>query len=124
MDTSPEIIHLLKAIMIGDHDSPSLAKWLAENSLHFLESPNEQDRLVIADLDAALGEIQRGNADDKLLTETAALLVKGLHLALPATDIVVHLCGATFETVFGTASTNAGGTSMAAAQVDFVPTSA
>lgn len=116
MNASQDILTLLEEILDGRCDRWSLAEWLAEHSLKFLESPNEVDRMVVADLDAALGEIQRGALGNELLVETANQLVKGLRLFLHEGVIVIDLSGSSVD--ISTGSNNLGGSSMALAEME------
>ena len=43
----------------GQLSAPDIARWLAVNSLRIYESDREIDRMVVADIDAALGEAPR-----------------------------------------------------------------
>ena len=83
MTVSREVVQLLRDIVDGQHDRSSLAEWLAEYSLRFYQSLNELDRMIVADLDAALGEIQRTNRGHEILVETPTQLVNGLGPVLP-----------------------------------------
>jgi len=109
MNVSPEILTLLQRIMNGECDRSALAKWLAEHSLWHFESPDELDRMIVADLDVALGEIQRGTEDDEFLVDTANHLVKGLRLILPGGLIFIDMSDSPSVITFVTGSANRGG---------------
>ncbi len=115
MNPSPRLIELLREILGGELDRGRLAKWLAQNSLEFFDSPDEADRRIISDIDAALGEIQRGGQPEEFLIEVASQLVIALRLILPSQEIVVSFSDLSIFT--GTANT--GGTPMA--PVELVP---
>lgn len=104
MSASAEITTVLQKILDWEWDRSAMARWLAEHSLRFLESSNEIDRMIVADLDVALGEIQRGAAAYQLLVETANLLTKGLGLELPGREIVVNRSNVLIDIVTGTGS--------------------
>ncbi len=77
---SPKVVRLLGDLIDGRAGRSSLARWLATQSLPLLESENHANIAIVADLDAALGEVQRGTQADAFLAETAAQLVEMLHL--------------------------------------------
>ena len=109
MSASPEILELLHSIVDKQCSSRDLARWLAENSLRFLERVGETDRIIVTDLDAALGEIQRGTKDDTFLLETVNELATGLHLNLWERQIVLDFTDSNIRQV--TSSSNTGGVS-------------
>jgi hypothetical protein len=103
MTASPEIIELVRGILAGEYGRSALAKWLAENSLHFFESPIEADRMIVSDLDVALGEIQKGISGEDLLVDTARFLIKGLGLVLSESVVCINM---TDSTTFTSTTTN------------------
>lgn len=119
MNASPEILELLQDIINGKYSRASMARWLAENSLRFYESPNELDSMIVADLDAVLGEIQQGTHDEEFLVNTAEQLVAGLGLILPNTEFLIGIADSPIIRM-STSSTNSGGESMAVAVVEEV----
>jgi hypothetical protein len=80
MNVSSEIQSLLADILQGQCSRADLALWLARFSWRYLESPNEVERAIVADLDAALGEIQSGNEDESFVVAMAHHLVTELDL--------------------------------------------
>jgi hypothetical protein len=86
MKASQEITDLLQAVAGRRCGRSELAKWLAERSLAFFESKNTADRMIVADLDAALGEVQRGAKSETFLATTARKLIAGLGLAAASTE--------------------------------------
>lgn len=121
MSVSPEVLTLIQEILNGECDRSALARWLASRSLRFLESNNEVDRMILADLDAALGEIQRGAQEDSFLFETANELAKGLALPLTDRKVTLNLTNSAIDVTTGTGNT--GGSSMAVVEVEVVPSS-
>ena len=83
MSASQEIVKLLTDIVDAKCGRGELARWLAEHSLRFLESSNNLDSAIVADLDAALGEVQREAEKEQHIRETAWRIVQGLGLSLP-----------------------------------------
>ena len=84
MSVSQEIVKLLADIVDARCGRSELARWLAEHSLRFLESSNDLDGAIIADLDVALGEIQREAEGEQYIRETAWRIVQSLGLSLPS----------------------------------------
>ena len=111
MTVSPEIRALLQRVLNDEYSRAELAKWLASNSLTYIESHNETDRMVVTDLDGALGEIQRGKHNDEYLKETANELVDGLGLVISDRRISLNLTDS--DVTFVTGTSNSGGTAMA-----------
>lgn len=106
MNTSPEIIGLLEQIAWGKIGRSLLAEWLAVNSLRFLGSPNVSDRAVMADLDAALGEVQRGVQSEEFLKDVARELKMALEQSPAEEQILVDLSGS--SVLIYTGSSNVG----------------
>ncbi len=74
MKPSAQLVDLLRDLRARRMDRPALARWLAQHSIHFLESTSEADRVIVADLDAALGEVQAGRAGEPHLSSVASEL--------------------------------------------------
>lgn len=123
MNASPALLSLLDDIVAGRCGRKQLAQWLAERSLQYLESSNMIDRMIVADLDAALGEVQRGTHDEQFIVEAAHLLEFGLGLTLPGRPVTmeaieIDLTGSGIT--FRTASSNALATAMSQYEVEVV----
>ncbi len=116
MNASPEVLDLLRSLQNKEIGRAQLAKWLAEYSLRFLDSPNPPDRLVVADLDAALGEIQRQAEPEDYLAVVARRLVYGLMLDLHTLEEKWH--DPSFVNVV-TASASSGGTTISAGELTY-----
>ena len=91
MDASSEILSILARIRDGEWDRAALAKWMAERSLTFLASPFDIDRLIVTELDAALGEIQDGRRSEDFLATSVSELVRSLRLTVPDGETFVEI---------------------------------
>ncbi len=107
MNANPEILFLLGDILQGKSGRAELARWLARRSRQFIESANEVDRMIIADLDAAMGEIQRGLSGEELLVQTTEQLIRGLDLEVPGqlgNRVTVNMYNLPYDVTTGTSS--------------------
>lgn len=124
MNASPEVLALVQDLVAHRYSRSELSRWLAERSLIFLESRNELDRMVVADLDAALGEVQSGRQQEDFLSWTAKSLVSGLGLSINTWEIPLSWDNSEPLLTITTGSLNQGGMPMAVAAVEVVPSTA
>ncbi len=91
MNSGSDILTLLGRLVAGECDRPGLAKWLAENCLRYYQSPSELDQIIVAELDAALGEVQDGMREESWLQGVATQLVNSLRLNVPGETFFVDV---------------------------------
>ena len=89
MTVSKEVLQLLSSIVNSLTDRRVLAEWLAKYSLALYQSGGADEKRIVADLDAALGEVQRGAAPEEHIYEVCVQLIQGLRLHVPGAPVAV-----------------------------------
>lgn len=113
--TASEIELLLAMLARGETGSEYLTRWLAEASPWFLRSTGDSDQKVIADLDAALAEVQSSREPEEYLRKVALQLQAILGLEPPVPETVIRYTLGTADVDASTNTTNAsGGTTLPA----------